>query len=87
MFYLIFFSWPKEGHDVIGHVINAFLMFNSFLKYLFCHKLASFYCFNRSQRFFTLYCLWVIIIPFLKQNQTKTESEVAKLRTLTDIAS
>ena len=48
-----------------------FECFSSFLEYLFCHKLASFCCF--SQQFFTLYCLWVIIIPFSKQNQTKTE--------------
>ena len=25
---------------------------------------------------FTLFCLWVIIFPFSKQNQTKTEPEV-----------
>ena len=55
-------SWSKR-----------FECFSSFLKYLFRHKLASFCCF--SQQFFTLYCLWVII-PFSKQNQTKTEPEV-----------
>ena len=35
MFYLIFFSLPKEGRDAISHVIRAF----------FLHKLASFCCF------------------------------------------
>ena len=61
-----FFSWAKKGHD--------FVKFSSFLKYIFSHKLVVFCCF--CQQFFTLYCLWVFIIPFLNQKQAKTEPEV-----------
>ena len=54
------FTW-SEGFDDFG----------SFLKYIFCHKLASFCCF--SLQIFTLSYPWVIIVPFSKQKQTKTE--------------
>ena len=54
---------------------KRFECFSSFLKYLLCHKLASFCCFP--QQFLTLYCIWVIIVPFSKQNQTKSEPEVS----------
>ena len=64
---------------------ERFEYFSSFLNYIFRNKLASF-CFF-SLQIFTLYYPWVIIIPFSKQKQTKTEPEVKKLRKLTDIAS
>ena len=65
-----------QKRDMTSSVMwsKLFERFSLLLKDLFCHKLASFCCF--SQQFFTLYCLWVIIIPFSKQNQTKTEPEV-----------
>ena len=47
---------------------------SSFLKYIFRNKSASFCCFPL--QIFTLYYPWVIIIPFSKQKQTKTEPEV-----------
>ena len=62
---LIIFSWPKEGHDVVSHVIKAFWIWSTF----FCHKLASFACF--SQQLFTLYRLWVIIIQFQSRSTQK----------------
>ena len=43
--------------------VTSSVNFSSFLKYIFRHKLAVFCYF--SQQFFTLYCLWVIVIPFL----------------------
>ena len=77
MFYLIIVFNTKRGTS------ERFEFFSSFLKYIFRHKLASFCCF--SLQIFTLYYPRVIIIPFLKQKQAKTEPEVNKLRNLTDI--
>ena len=71
MIYQIIFFMTKEDMTSSVTWSKWFECLSSFLEYLFCHKLASFCCF--SQQFFTLYCLWVIIIPFSKQNQTKTE--------------
>ena len=70
MFYLIIY-FNDQKRDMTSSVMwsKHFECFGSFLKYLFCHKLASFCCF--SEQFLTLYCLWAIIIPFSKQNQTK----------------
>ena len=72
MFRYLIIYFNDQKRDVTSSVMwsKHFECFGSFLKYLFCHKLASFCCF--SQRFFTLYCLWAIIIPFSKQNQKKT---------------
>ena len=46
-----------QKRDMTSSVTRSkrFECFSSFLKYLFCHKLAVFCCF--SQQFFTLYCL------------------------------
>ena len=73
----IFLSTESQNkRDMMSSVTwsKRFECFSSFLKHLSFHKLASFWCF--SQQFCTLYRLWVIIIPFSKQNQTKTEPEV-----------
>ena len=55
---------------------ERFEYFNSFVKYFFCHKLASFCCF--SLQIFTLYYPWVIIIPFSKQKHRKLLSQKFK---------
>ena len=59
----------KRFESVFNAKSKRFECLSSFLKYLFGQKLARFCCF--SPQFFTLY-----IIPFSKQNQTKTEPEV-----------
>ena len=53
---------------------ERFEYFSSFLKYIFGYKTARFCCF--SLQIFALYHPWVIIIPFSKRKQTKTEPEV-----------
>ena len=74
MFYLKFFHDQKRDMTSSVTWSERFEYFSSFLKYIFRHKLASFCCF--SLQIFTLYYPWVIIIPFSKQKQTKTEPEV-----------
>ena len=53
---------------------ERFQYFSSFVKYIFRHKSASFCCLPL--QIFTFYYPWVIIIPFSKQKQTKTELEI-----------
>ena len=74
MFYLTKF-FRDQKKDMTSSVTwsERFEYFSSFLKYIFA-ILASFCCF--SLQIFTLYYPWVIIIPFSKQKQTKTEPEV-----------
>ena len=66
-----FFYYQKRDMTSSFTWSESFGDFGSFLKYIFCRKLASFCCF--SLQIFTLSYPWVIIIPFSKQKQTKTE--------------
>ena len=56
MLYLIIIFHDQKSDMIMSVTLSkSFECFSSFLKHLFCHKLASFCCF--SQQFFILYCL------------------------------